>query len=217
MSYCTKCGNTGILLDGSPCGCKLVDDFIFSGVACTFLPEQYQGVNFNPNLVSQDMPESYAKYLYELHNSIITLKHKHKNVVICSPVARSKTIMCYSAIQDLFRKGIETFPIYDVLELRRIIHDMDLAYKQIYTVEEPEKILTVPYLFVRIPIGLSFEVYSTIALILQRRVARGNSTIFIYNGSWESLTAFDSKRVLINMLGDGSFNTLENKTWFPRK
>ena len=58
-----------------------------------------------------------------------------------------------------------------------------------------------------------WEVYDTIALLLDRRVRRGNSTIFIYDGSWSELIYNDKHNVLTNLMGDGYYNTLEVQSW----
>ena len=39
MSYCPKCGGTGVLLDGSPCDCKTRESDLFADVVCLEIPE----------------------------------------------------------------------------------------------------------------------------------------------------------------------------------
>lgn len=213
MTYCPKCGNIGILPNGEPCGCKLNEDYLFSGLVCMDIPEQYQGVSFNPSLIPSDMGDAYRNFMGATYESIVSMKMKYKNMVICSPPSCSKTMLAYCTIQTLFRKGIETFPMYDVNEIKRIMTDMDFNRKQTYDVKDPEKLLTAPYLFAKIPALLTLDTYDTIATLIDRRVRRGNSTIFIFNGTWESLTYMDSKGVMKSLLGDGSYGTIENRTW----
>ena len=213
-NYCTDCMNTGTLLDGSPCPCKFNAKSFYESVACLDIPEQYRNILFSKYLVPKDLPESYGQYLENLHEDIASCKLKHKNVCICSPVGHSKSILAYSTIERLFRQGVPTFPVYDVLEIKRIILDMDLCRKGLYNVENPELLLEAPYVFIRIPRVPTWEVYDTISLILDRRVRRGNSTIFLYGGTWEHLIRGDKQDVLVNLIGPGNFNTLEVKTWF---
>lgn len=215
MKYCAKCGNSGFLLpDNRPCDCRLNVENFFSTVVCLDIPEQYQGMVFTPSLISLEMGDAYRNFMTSLHESIVSMKYRHKNMVICSPAATSKSVLAYCTIQELFRRDVETFPLYDIHEIKRILTDMDFNRKQTYDVKDPEKLLTVPYLFVRIPTYLTTETYDIIAMLLDRRVRRGNSTIFLYNGSWESMTRLDNMKIMASLLGDGSYGTIENKTWW---
>jgi len=213
MSYCTKCGNTGIDINGDVCTCKFNAQSFYDTVSCLDIPEQYRGISFNKNLVPKDLHESYASYLESLHNSIITGKWLQHNVVVASPIGHSKTILAYSCLEVLFRNGIPTFPVYDVLELKRILLDMDLCRKQIYEVDNPEDIVKVPILFVKIPRLPNWEIYDTISMILDRRVRRSNSTIFLYDGTWSQLIHNDKNNILTGIVGDGNYSTIEVKSW----
>jgi hypothetical protein len=186
---------------------------LFNGLVCLDIPEQYRGASFNSTLIPSDMGDGYKNFMQEMYDSISSMRHKYKNMIICSPSSKSKTMLAYCIIQTLFRKGIPTFPLYDILEIKRIMQDMDFSRKQLYEIAEPDKLLTCPYLFVKIPVSTTFEVYETIATLVDRRVRRGNSTIFLYNGAWEQLVYNDSRGSLKAMLGDGSYNTIENRTW----
>lgn len=212
--YCTKCMNTGVDIDGNPCDCRFNTKSFYETVSCLDIPEQYRGILFSKFLVPKDIHESYGAYLESLADSIVSNKLKHKNICICSPVGHSKSIFAYSTIEQLFRYGIPTFPVFDVLEIKRILLDTDLCRKQLYDVDSPELLVQAPYVFIKIPRVPTWEVYDTISVILDRRVRRGNSTIFLYGGTWEQLIRGDKQEVLVNLVGDGNFNTLEVKTWF---
>lgn len=213
-NYCTECMGSGIDLDGNVCSCQLnVKDF-YSTVSCLEVPEQYRGINFSKFLVPKDVHESYGEFLETLHNDIISMRLRHKNYLICSPVGHSKSIFAYSCIERLFRNNILTFPLFDVLEIKRILLDTDLCRKQFYDVENPENLIMAPYVFIKIPRVTTWEVYDTISVILDRRVRRGHSTIFLYGGTWESLLNGDRQNVLSNLMGDGTYNTLEVKNWW---
>lgn len=212
--YCAKCGNTGVIpLTNEQCDCRLNKEFLFDSIACLDVPEQYQGLTFNEELVDSDMGGAYKAFLSKTHSDLTSMKLKYHNLLICSPPSTSKTIWTYSIMQTLFRKGIDTFPLYDIYEIKRILLDMDFGRKGVYEVENPESIITVPYLFTRIPILVESDAYEVIAMLLDRRVRRGTSTIFLHNGSWESLTRKDSFGIMSSLVGDGSYCTLENKTW----
>lgn len=213
VSYCTKCGNTGIDIDGNPCSCRFNVKSFYDTVSCLDIPEQYRGIRFNSSLVASDMQEGYAKMLQDIHDKILTGKWGFKNVVLASPIGHSKTILAYSCLESLFRHGETTFPVYDVLEIKRILTDMDLCRKPLYEVDQPERVITSRILFVKIPRVTSWEVYDTIALILDRRVRRGNSTIFIFDGSWSDLVYNDKHNVLTGLMGDGYYNTLDVQSW----
>jgi hypothetical protein len=214
MSYCIKCGNTGINIDGDVCECRVNVKSFYDTVSCLDIPEQYRGIAFNSILVPKDLHESYAKYLQSVYDSVLTGKWRQHNVVIASPIGHSKTILAYSCIEVMFRAGIPTFPVYDILELKRMLLDMDLCRKSLYNIDEPELIVTAPILFVKIPRMSNWEIYDTIAMLLDRRVRRGNSTIFLYDGSWNQLTYGDKNNILTGLVGDGNYNTIEVKSWF---
>ena len=215
--WCPLCGNTGIDIDGNPCTCRFNAASFYDTVSCLSIPEQYRGILFNKFLVPQDLDSSYPEYLQYLYDNITAVKWKYHNLVLCSPISHSKTILAYACIEQLFRKGIETFPVFDVLEIKRIMIDLDMARKPLYDVEQPELILTVPYLFTKIPRVSSWEVYDTISMILDRRTRRGLSTIFLYDGYWEQLVKNDRQNILTGLVGDGTYNTLDKKSWYLQK
>lgn len=214
IKWCSKCSNTGLDIDNNPCSCRFNAQSFYDSVSCLDIPEQYRGVRFTKTLVAKDMPESYADYLDKVHAEITASRWNNHNLCLCSPTAKSKTILAYSCMESLFRYGVTTFPVYDVLELKRIILDMDLCRKSIYEVDNPENLFNAPIVFIKVPRVTTWEIYDTMVLILDRRTRRGHSTIFIYDGSWEQLTRNDKQGVLTGLLGDGSYNTIEVKTWY---
>lgn len=211
--HCVKCGDTGITWDMQPCTCRHNVTSIYDGVSCLDIPEQYRNILFNKSLVPMDMDKGYAEFLDSVHTSITLGKWGNHNLCIASPISHSKTIMAYSCINALFRAGIDIFPIYDVLELYRIITDMDLGKKGVYEISEPEKIVSVPILFAKIPRVSRWEVYDCISLLVDRRVRRGVSTIFLYDGTWQHLVNNDKNDIISGMAGNGSFGTIEVKSW----
>lgn len=215
--YCTKCGNTGMLLDGTPCDCKISTVEFNNDITMLDVPEQYQGVIFDPNMINADMGYYYKKFMTELYDDISTMKLKYKSYLICSPKQTSKTILAYSVLQSLFRRDIDVFPVYDALEIRKIMTDVDLNKRQTYTISDPESILTTPYLFVKIPDYLINEVYQTISVLIDRRTRRNTSTIFLYDGSLSTLKKLDYQHILDKLEGDGSYGTLVIKEFWKKE
>lgn len=197
MAYCPKCGGTGIRLDGSPCDCERPTDTLMRDLVGIDIPEQYQGVLFNQALVPNDLHPSYAATLNMLHDEITTMNYSQANCVICSPPRHSKTIFAYSCIQLLFRKRVPVLPLYDIMEIK----------KQLYRGED-EDLYNTKYLIVRIPADVNHQVRTGVAVLLDRRVRRGNSTIFLFNGTWSSLCWGDDFGTIKGLQGDGSYGSL---------
>ena len=214
--YCPVCGGLGVKLDGSPCGCRMTTELFTMDLVSIDIPEQYQSVRFNKDAVDMSMGAMYADYLFKLWSDITSAKLKNTNILLCSPKATSKTIMAYSAIQELFRNGIPTFPIYDLLEIRRMTIDMDLGRKSKYTQDNPEDILTVPYLFVKIPEFSNNEVFGTLTVLLDRRTRRNGCTIFLYDGSLTRLKDLDYRHIIESLAKDGSYGTLDCKDFWRK-
>lgn len=200
--YCPKCGNSGRTLDGSLCDCQLSKDTFYADLQGIDIPEQYQGALFTKALVPNDCIDGYGEILAKLHAEITTMQLQHQNLCICSPPAHSKTIWAYSCIQNLFRQRLPVIPLYDVMELRKMMMDYDTGRSN------EADILSVRYLFVRIQAEVTYQVRATIATLIDRRVRRGNSTIFLYNGTWKSLTFGDESGLLKGLKGDGSFSSI---------
>lgn len=213
MSYCVKCGGTGRLLNNEICECQLNIHDMYSDVTCLDVPEQYRGIGFNEGLVTDTWNGSYAKFLQKLHTGISTLEDKGRNYLICSPPSHSKTIFAYSTISRLFRQGVQVFPIYDVLEMRNKISLYDQGRPSDVEAEDLGLFFTAPYVFVRIPSLLTPEVFQMCAMILDRRVRRGGSTIFLFNGSWERIYAADKFENFTPYKGDGSYCTISVHSW----
>lgn len=213
MQYCGDCANKGILLDGSVCHCRVNVQSYYDRVDCLDIPEQYRNIPFNKLMLPKDLNVAYGRFLEDTHNKILQRQYKYCNLIVCSPTNHGKTIWAYSILEGLFRAGIPTFPLMDVLELKRILIDMDLSRKQMYEVDKPERMFTVPYLICKIPRIPTWEVYDTVLTLIDRRTRRDNSTIFLFEGSWHDLTNSDKKGLLVNIIGDGTYGTLKVQNW----
>ena len=212
--HCPDCNNTGIDINNNPCKCKFRVQTFYDTVSCMDIPEQYRGILFDRFLLPRDVPEAYGEYMQKLHDNIINDRVRAHNYCICSPIAHGKTIMAYSCTEQLFRTGVPTFPVFDILELKRILLDTDLCRKPLYEVEHPENMLNAGYVFIKIPRVMTWEVFDTMTTVLNRRVRRGNSTIFLYDGTWEQLTLHDKYGVFTALRGDGTYNTVEVSNWY---
>lgn len=210
MAYCSKCGGTGTRIDGSICDCVRSKDTVYADLVGIEIPEQYQGIRFSGELVPADVDISYSHVLEDLHTSITTMQLESKNICICSPPMHSKTVWAYSCIQNLFRQRLPVLPLYDVLEMRRMMYDYDMGRSQ-----EADQ-YDVKYLFVKIPAEITYQVRTTIATLIDRRVRRGKGTIYIYNGTWNNLTSGDGG-MLSNLLGDGSYSSMRVYTYSKTK
>ena len=101
-------------------------------------------------------------------------------------------------------------PLCDVMELRRMMFDYDMG--RVNTAD----FYDVKYLFLKVPAEVTYQVRATMATIVDRRVRRGNSTIFLYNGTWSSLTYGDDSSILKGLQGDGSFSSLQVQNFKPK-
>lgn len=213
MQYCAKCGNSGYLLDGSPCGCRAVAAELYSGVECLDIPEAYRGLKFSADMLPPRMGDAYKNTLKNFYEQITSLRLKCHNLLICSPMQTGKSIFAYSAMQELFRMDIDVFPMFDILEIKRIMIDIEYNRAQSLGVDSPLKLFTAPYVFAYIPPMTTYDVYDTAAMLIARRVRRGNSTILLYGGTWNQLILNDNKGSLKNMKGNGSLTTIDVSSW----
>jgi len=188
-------------------------DELYTGTNCLEVPEQYRDVFYDATVTPKDMVAGYATYLQSLIQDIVNTQLKHANIMLCSPAKHSKTIMAYTCIQTLFRRRVPVAPLFDVLEIKRVLRDYSCGRKTQMDIEDPTIFLKVPYLFVRVPMDTTYEVYDAIAEIVDKRTRRGHVTIFLYNGSWETLVYNDKRGTVKDLIGDGSFGTILNKTW----
>lgn len=217
MKYCPKCGNTGILIDGTPCDCKLKLSDLYSGVECLEIPEAYRGLEFDKIFLPSKLGDAYKNYMDNVYNQLISMRWKCKNAIICSPAQSGKTILAYTVIKELFRREIEVFPLMDILEIRKVMQDLEYNKQQSMGVDNPMRLYTAPYLFAVMPPMTNYDTFDTAAMLIARRTRRGNSTILLYEGTWNQLVAGDTKKSLKNMEGNGSLNTIEVNSWYVQE
>lgn len=211
--YCPKCGNTGVLLNGDPCDCRLHMSDLYEGVECLDIPEAYRGLQFNPIMLPSRMGPAYSAFMNNVYEQITSMRWKCKNAIICSSPQTGKSILAYSAIQELFRREIPVFPLFDILEIKRIMTDIEYNKPQSLGVENPMLLYTAPYVFAIMPPLTNYDTYDTAAMLIGRRTRRGNSTILLYEGAWNQLIYGDSKGSLKGLEGNGSLTTIEVNSW----
>lgn len=217
MKYCPKCGNTGVLITGEPCDCQLHIEDIYNGVECLDIPESYRGLKFDPIMLPSVMGMPYMNHMATVYEQIVSLRWKCRNMVICSPNQTGKSVLAYCTIQELFRKEIQVFPLFDILEIKRIMTDIEYNKHQSLGVDNPMRLYTAPYVFAVIPPMTNYDTYDTAAMLVARRTRRGNSTILLYDGSWNQLIYNDSKGSLKGLEGDGSLTTVAVSSWVSKE
>ena len=219
-SYCPKCGNTGELFDtGSRCDCPIgIGDYDSVNSQCLMLPEQYRGNSFNPDLLPTDLGDYYPKYMEELYQGVSSMSLRNVNIFLSSPTKHGKTFLAYSCMEKLYRKGVGVFPLFDILELKRLMQENDYGKKSKELEElgiELPQLYTVPYLFVKLTTDFSFASFDALKLLLDRRLRRsGGVTIILSDMGWSYVAAADSRKVFSTLIGDGSFGTITNKTFY---
>ena len=216
VAYCPKCGTTGVLIDGTPCDCHLHLSDLYSGVECLDIPEAYRSLKFDGAYLPSKLP-GYRQFMENVYNQIVSLRWKCKNAIICSPPQTGKSVLAYSLIQELFRREIEVFPLMDILEIRKVMMDLEYNKPQSLGVEKPMRLYTAPYVFVVMPPLTNFDTFDAAAMLVARRTRRGNSTILLYEGTWNQLVAGDTKKSLKNMEGNGSLTTIEVNSWYYKE
>lgn len=215
---CKLCGGTKKLpKSGEDCPvCVNATRAIFEEM-CLTIPQSYRGLNFAADNVKDDLGPAYKSVLSNIFEDTSKLKMFRRNYFIGSPPKHSKTVMCYSAIQRLFHEHIPTYPLFDLNEIRRLILDMEMGNAKPYVSEGmdivPENLYQAPILFVKVPDMLTFATIDTLLLLLDRRTRRSNTTVFIYNGTWENLLKIDKQNRLKHLEDDGTLGTLSVHSW----
>lgn len=213
IKYCTECSNTGIRLDGSPCPCRMHESELYVGMECLDIPETYRGLRFSETSLPPDMGTAYSSFMKNTYTQLTSMSWRCKNMIICSPPQTGKSVLAYSVIQELFRKNIPVFQVFDILEIKRIMLDVDYNKSQSMGLANPADLYTVPYLFAIMPPITNYDTFDTAAMLISRRTRRGNSTILLYEGHWNQLVCNDSKGSLKNLKGNGSLTTVEVNSW----
>ena len=206
MSGCLKCGDTGTLVDGSPC--PICKDKIISkamrGRNIAAVPTQYQGVSFDKSFLPFDEQKKYGAFMEDLlHTIYADCGLYQKNYLICSRPNSGKTVWGYTLITMLADKGFYLPPIMDLVAIR------DVLNYSTRDAEMSEAVQSSRGLIVRVPADAQFWMLDIILYILERRVARNGFTIFLYNGKYEQLKQCDKNDKLPYIIGSGAWHTVK--------
>lgn len=207
---CLKCADTGYDVFGQKC--ESCDYWHVHKIPILLnIPSQYQGVQFDRSFLPKYLQDGYGSYVESLIPTVVGNINAIRNILICAPPNSGKTIMCYDIMARLFEKGVEIPLLYDLLEVRELFNSFSSDKNLL------EQICNSRLVFIKIPYDVPARFGETISTIIDRRVRHNGGTIFIYNGSVEDLKNLDKYDRFTALIGDGSFNTIEVKSWYKPK
>ena len=210
MSVCIKCAGTGIKYGMVPCDCGLGTGGIEIPVVLD-IPEQYQLVYFDKSFLPRGLHESYGNALQGIISEVSANKAYTKNVLICAPSNSGKTVFAYTLYQIFHKAGMPFPDIYDLNEIRKLMTD-------IYAKDDKYSLLLESKLAViKIPLDLPSKFVETMMTVLDLRIRNSGKTIFLYDGSKEDLLAQDKYGRLEDILGDGSYHTIQCYSYTKKK
>lgn len=207
MRGCLICGDTGYDAFGEPC--KACSSNAESNVLPTLptIPIQYQGVRFNKTFLPNDMQSEYGTYMEELIERVVKGTDFYKNILICSRPNSGKTVFAYTVLGMLYNKGIVIPEVRDIIEVR------DIMINYYADTDETELWSKAKLAIIKIPVDISVHMFDTMSTVVERRVRNNGSTIFLYGGTRKDILAQDRFGRLKSLEGDGSYNSIEIKTW----
>ena len=206
-SVCLKCGGTGVRSDGSACDCGVVQKIIIPKYLA--IPSQYQSVRFDRSFLSSSLQDSYGSFMEKLVSECVERPNQmNRNLLICAPPNSGKTVFAYTVYGMLYAKGVRTLRFMDIVEARQTLLDYyntDLEMLELFN--------QTPIVILKIPMDVPPRFPEIIGTIIERRVRSGHSTIFLYDGTGDDLLAQDRFGKLKSFLGDGSYHSIELKSW----
>ncbi len=201
MAFCLKCGNTGIMADGSPCDCKANDDIDLPVILS--IPEQYQSSSFDKSMLPAFLQYGYGTLCEEIISSIKINKRINKNVLICAPPNSGKTVFSYTIYRELYSSNIPIPPIMDLFEIRRLLSNVYQETDELMLLKKAKTAI------IRVQLDLPPKFVEYMLSILEFRVRHGGFTIFLYDGSYLDMVNADKNGRLNYIKGDGSYHTVE--------
>lgn len=210
MGVCLKCGGTGLMWDGTPCTCGAGASNMELPVILD-IPEQYQSVYFDKSFLPSGLHESYGSVLQGIISEVSVNKSYSKNVLICAPSNSGKTVFAYTLYKIFYKNGLPFSDVYDLNEVKKLMTD-------IYTKDDKYNLLLESRLaVVKIPLDLPSKFVETMLTILDLRLRHSGKTIFLFDGSKEDLLAQDKYNRLEDVLGDGSYHTIQCFSYTRKK
>lgn len=212
--FCFDCGGRGEKPNGEPCGC--VEKSVFTGFesqVCDFIPSDYGTLRFSDEMLPTETSMQYRSLMKKLYTEISALQFK-QNIYVFSKPKSGKTVLAYSAISNLFSKGLPVFPLMDMSELRRIMNDIDNGRSYLHKENanyDLENIYKSKYLFIKLTdlANPTVSLMSSMYQIVDRRARKGNFTIFLSNYPWGYLDACDTQKTFTCLKGDGTLGTVK--------
>ena len=207
---CLECEGSGLRVDGSLCDCKAAKAFTVTLPISLNVPVQYQGVRFDSDMLPADKCSTeYKMFMSHLLKECTTgLDRFYKNYLICSKPNTGKTVFAYTVYGSLFAKNIQIPDLMDIMEVRSILTKL---YDQ--DTELIDLISTAKIMFIKIPLDIPSRLGETMSMIIERRVRHNCSTIFLYSGSREDIEALDTYGKVRSLYGNGSFNSIDVRSW----
>lgn len=206
MGVCLKCGNTGVMADGTPCDCRCNQDIDLPVVLA--IPEQYQTAEFNKTMLPKNLQYGYGTVCEEIISSIKVNKRYYKNVLICAPPNSGKTVLSYTIYRILYTNNVPVPPIMDLFEIRRMLANVYQESDELLLLKNAKTAI------VRIQLDLPPKFVEYMLSILEFRVRYGGFTIFLYDGSYLDMMNADKGGKLEYIKGDGSYHTVEVHSYY---
>ena len=204
---CLKCGGTGFLIGGGRCDCGCKDDIILPTTLA--VPAQYQSIRFNRLLLPSDLHDSYGIFMEQLIRECTSnVDAFNRNVLICAPPNSGKTVFAFTVFGTLFARGMAMPDVMDLMDARaKLLAIYNVDYEQVELLSRSKLAI------IKVPQDLPPKFAETMSMIVERRVMSGGSTIFLFSGSKDDLLAQDKFNKFKALLGDGSYNSIEVKSW----
>jgi len=205
---CLKCGGTGMLVDGTPCDCGCANE-TFTLPSTLNVPLQYQNVKYDMTLIRKELQPTLGVFMERLLKECTLGLHSFSsNYVICAPPNSGKTIWAYTLYSLMYSKGQPVPKLMDIMEVREALLNFYFEDKDLVELINKSKIMVI-----KLPLDLPSKFPETMSMIIERRVRNNCFTIFLYNGSKYDLVAQDKFGKLKYLIGDGSYNSVNIKSF----
>lgn len=201
---CLRCGGSGILADGSPCPECSKEEYKVASIFMLEVPQQYMGMSWNTDALPVNVSNKYKDEMDSLLRAI-TMSYSNYSVnhLICYPNGNGKSIWSYTLLNNLYMKGVSVFGIIDLLDCREIMKSYEKEQK-----EKERKLSNSKLAIIRIPRDIQIWHFDIMQTVLERRVQKGNFTIFLFSGFYSDLERFDRMGSFKHLKGDGTFNSI---------
>lgn len=198
-----KCASSGITVDGSRCDCTSLSSADIPIVLD--IPKIYQTVEFSKELLPIKMDSSYGFELQRIIEEVKANGSYHCNTLICSPPNTGKTILAYTIFRHMFLKGLKIPPLMDLSEVKSLL---SYTYSQEDNIKR-EIFLNSTLAVIKIPSDVPNKFAEIMHTIIEKRVRRNGTTIFLFGGPLRMLKSRDPYKFLNNIIRDGSYNSLK--------